>query len=124
MALKLAWERWAYAINGSPRIVPVTRCHALPGAGREMIEAHDTASAIAGALWVVEMLKEVDIVMLGYLSGYKVWGVASSLSMNLGHHRQLRVSLCNLRNLIGYCSAQRLWRLDLYMTSMAKNVHQ
>lgn len=55
----------------SPRIVPVTRCHALPGAGREMIEAHDTASAIAGALWVVEMVKEVDIVMLGDLTGTK-----------------------------------------------------
>lgn len=71
-----------------------------------MIEAHDAAWAIAGALWVVEMVKEVDIVMLGYLSRCKVWGVASSLSMSLGYRRQLTVSLCNLRNLIGHCSAQ------------------
>lgn len=70
-----------------------------------MIEVHDTASAIAGALWVVEMGKEVDIVMLDDFSESKVWGVAPSLSMSLGHHRQLTVSLCNLRNLISHCSA-------------------
>lgn len=49
----------------------MTRYHALPGAGREMIEVHGTASAIAGALWVVEMVEEVDIVMLGDLTGMK-----------------------------------------------------
>jgi hypothetical protein len=36
-----------------------------------MIETHDTASAIAGARWVVEMVKEVDIMMLGDLTGMK-----------------------------------------------------
>jgi hypothetical protein len=29
-----------------------------------MIAAHGTASAIAGAQWVMEMVEEVDIVML------------------------------------------------------------
>lgn len=36
-----------------------------------MIEAHDTASAIAGAQWVEEMVKEEGIVMLGDLTGTK-----------------------------------------------------
>ena len=49
----------------------MTTCHASPVSDREMIEAHDTASAIAGAQWVVEMVKEVDIVMLGDLTGTK-----------------------------------------------------
>lgn len=83
----------------------MTKCHEPPDSDREMIEAHDTALARAGAQWVVEMVEEVDIVMLGDFSESKVWGVAPSLSMSLGHHRQLTVSLCNLRNLICYCSA-------------------
>ncbi len=63
----LAWERLAYAICRSPRIVPVTRCHESPDSDREIIEAHDTASAIAGAHWVVKKATEEIIVVLGGL---------------------------------------------------------
>lgn len=49
----------------------MTTCHASPVNDREMIEAHDTATAIAGAQWVVEMVKEVDIVLLSDLNGTK-----------------------------------------------------
>jgi hypothetical protein len=34
-----------------------------------MIVAHDTASAMAGARWVVKMAKEEDIMVLGDLTG-------------------------------------------------------
>lgn len=58
-----------------------------------MIEAHDTTSAITGAQWVVEMVKEVGIVMLGDLTGTKY---GESLQRGQSRHGNGQLALAHL----------------------------